>query len=482
MTQPVLETVRAPGPLYREVADRIARLIEGGAFRVGGRVPSVRALRRSQRVSLATALQAYRVLEDRGLIEARPQSGFYVRLPPGRLPLEPEESQPPVRARPVALGDLVARFQQAARDPACVGLGTALVHPGLLPIRALHRTLAAVGRHSPQLANSYDVAPGSLALRVQIARRAFASGCTLAPEDLIVTNGCQEALQLCLRAVARAGDTIGIESPTYFGLLQSLETLGLRACQLPTRAREGLCLEGLEARLDRCRIKAVLLMPNFGNPLGACLPDAKKQKLVRLLAARGVPLIEDDIYGELAFAPARPYTAKAYDRDGLVLLCSSFSKTLAPGYRIGWVAPGRYRHQVTRLKYLSSIGTASVLQLAVADFLAHGGFDHHLRRLRRACAEQVARTTDAVACHFPAGTKVTRPAGGYILWVQLPPHVDAVALFERAWAERISIAPGPLFAADGGFRNYLRLNCGLPWSDQVERAIARLGQLTAKRL
>jgi DNA-binding transcriptional MocR family regulator len=466
--------------LYRQVALRISELIEHGTLRPGERVPSVRKLSEQEEVSIATVMQAYRILESKGLIEARPQSGYYVRPRVWRPPAEPAKSEPSLRATRVSTTDLVRRVMEAARDSSLVGLGAALPSWSLLPTLQLSRTMAAVGRRSPQSANAYDVSPGNHPLRVQIARRAMEAGCTLAPDDVITTCGCQEALHLSLRAVAKPGDTVAIESPTYFGVLQIIQSLGLKACEIPTYPRHGICLDELEKRLDCCRIKACLFMLNYGNPLGSCMPDDKKERLVEMLAKRNLPLIEDDIYGELAFAADRPKTAKAFDREGLVLLCSSFCKTLAPGYRVGWVVPGRFRDEIQHLKYVTSMGTATLPQLAVADFLATGGFDHHLRKLRRVYADQVERVTHAITRFFPEGTKVTRPTGGYVLWVELPSNIDSVELFDRALREKISIVPGPIFSPKQGFRNFIRLSCGNQWSETIDKALFKLGQLITR--
>ena len=471
----------AQGNLYQRVALRISKLIEHGTLRPGERVPSVRKLSEQEEVSIATVMQAYRILENKGLIEARPQSGYYVKARIWHAPAEPEKSEPAPRATRVSTGDLVMRFMQAARDTSLVGLGAALPSLHLLPTLQLGRTMSSVARRSPHLANRYDVSPGANELRVQIARRAMEVGCTLAPDDIVITCGCQEALYLALRAVAEPGDTIAIESPTYFGVLQIMESLGLKACEIPTFPRHGVCLDELEKRLDGCRIKACLFMLNFSNPLGSCMPDEKKKKLVEILAERDIPLIEDDIYGELAFAPERPKVAKAFDRKGLVLFCNSFCKTLAPGYRVGWIVPGRFRDQIQHLKYVTSMGTATLPQLAVADFLANGGFDHHLRRLRRVYAEQVERITHAITKYFPEGTKVTRPSGGYVLWVQLPPKINSLELFHRALAEKISIAPGLIFSPAQKFQNFIRLSCG-SWSEATDKALLKLGQIIAKMM
>jgi DNA-binding transcriptional MocR family regulator len=378
-----------PSTLYDKLAAKISTLIERGTLRPGERVPSVRTLGRQNRVSVATAIQAYRVLENRGLLEARPQSGFFVRPRLLRYPALPTKTSPPSRPTRLENYESVRRcYLRIADDPSLINFGLALPDPALLPTRQLSRGMASLARRSPGLANVYDVAPGSPFLRAQIARRLIGAGCSLAPEDLVITSGCQEALSLALRAVAKEGDTIAIESPAYFGALGLLETLGMKVCEVPTFPIEGVCLDELATRLDRCRVKACLFMLNFSNPLGSCMPDEKKVRLVTMLAKRGIPLIEDDIFGDISFQPLRPKTAKAYDTTGIVLHCSSFCKSLAPGFRVGWIAPGKFKDRVEQIKRVTTVGNPTLPQLAVAEFLANENFDHHLRRLRRTPVNQ----------------------------------------------------------------------------------------------
>ena len=468
--------------LYKQVALRIAELIEHGTLRPGERIPSVRELSEREEVSIATVTQTYRVLESRGLIEARPQSGYYVRARLWSPPPEPGRSEPTRSATRVSVNELVMEVLKATHAPALVGFGAAMPSMQLLPALQFNRTMASVARRHPRQCNTCDIPPGNLNLRTQIARRAMESGCTLSPDEIVTTCGCQEALNLCLRAVAKPGDTIGIESPTYYGILQIIESLGMKACEIPTYPRDGVCLDELAKRLNSCRIKACVFSLNFSNPLGSCMPDQKKKQLVRLLAERAIPLIEDDLYGTLSHAPQRPKTAKAFDQEGLVLLCDSFTKTLAPGSRVGWTAPGRFKTLVEHLKFINTVGTPTLPQMAIAEFLANGGYDHHVRRLRRVYAEQVRLVTQAIAKYFPEGTKVTRPAGGYVLWVELAPQIRSLELFERAVAEKISIAPGPIFSAKQKFQNFIRLSCGTPWSEATDQALLKLGQLIARMM
>src|SRR6267154_2600203 len=466
--------------LYKQIALRISELIEHGTLRPGERVPSVRKCSEQQNVSIATVMQAYRLLEDRGVIEARPQSGYYVRAQRWSPPPEPSMSKPAPRAVEVQVSDLVMQVVTAGRDPSLIRLGASLPSPELFPVRELHRALSSVGRRSPLTAHSYDAPPGNQALRVQVARRAMEAGCTLAPDDIVTTVGVTEALNLCLRAVAKPGDVIAIETPTFFGVLHIIEALGMRVCEIPTFPRHGIGLEELERRLKCCRIKACVFMLNYSNPLGSCMPDEKKKKLVEMLSSRQIPLIEDDIYGNLTFGSTRPKSAKAFDTDGWVMLCDSFTKTLSPGSRVGWVAPGRFKARVEFLKFVNTSATASLPQMAIADFLQNGGYDHHLRKIRRLYAAQMQQMSEAITRYFPAGTKLTRPSGGMCLWVELRPDISALTLYHRAMAAGISIAPGPIFSAKQKFENFIRINCGNPWSDILENAVRKLGEIIAE--
>ena len=465
--------------LYDRVATRICELIERGTLRPGGRVPSIRKFSVQQQVSIATVTQAYRLLEARGLIEARPQSGYFVRARRWTLPPEPEVYRPRPQVNNVRVRDLVLQVVRSSFVPNMVRLGVAMPNAELFPTRELSRVMASVGRRAPQASHAYAPPKGDAGLRVQIALQAIEAGCALSPEDFIVTSGASEGLNLCLRAVTKPGDIVAIESPTFFGILQIIESLGLRACEIPTYPRQGIDLDELEHRLKHCRIKACLFTPNFSNPLGSCMPDERKQKLVELLTEREIPLIEDDVYGKLVFTGNRPKVCKAYDKEGWVMTCDSFSKTLAPGYRVGWVAAGRFREQVEFLKWTNSLATCSPPQLAMAQFLQSGGYENHVRKLSRTYAENVRRMTEIVGRCFPEGTKVSRPNGGMALWVELPQHIQGLQVYERALARRISIAPGPIFSVKRGFQNYIRLNFGNPWTAEIEQALVHLGQSIA---
>lgn len=463
--------------LYVRVAGAIEALIRSGVLRAGDRVPSVRRTSAQHGVSVTTVVQAYVALEDRGLIEARPKSGFFVRAQLRDQVPEPKASRPAIAATTVEFGSLQTKIFEAALLPEVVPFGAAYPGAENLPVVKLNRIMASVARREGAGAVGYDMPPGCEALRRQLAKRSLDWGTQLSPDDFITTCGGTEALALCLRAVTKPGDVVAVESPSYFGVLQQMEELGLKALEISMHPRDGMNLEALERALKRRRVAACLAVPNFNNPLGSLMPDEHKLRLIEILARYDIPLIEDDINGALAHSGPRPRVAQSFDRDGRVMLCGAFSKTIAPGYRIGWVAPGRYYAKVKALKLSSTLATASLPQMAIAEFVANGGYDHHLRRLRQNFAAQIRHTSEAISAAFPPDIKVTRPTGGFVLWVELPKKVSAFQLYERALAQKISIAPGPIFSASQAFENFIRINCGHPWSPRLERGIGTLGKL-----
>jgi len=463
-------------PLYEKVATEISGLIDQGTFRVGDRVPSIRQLSRRFDVSINTVMQAYALMEDRRLIEARPQSGYYVRA---RVPeiIEPEvPARQTIIPATVTISDLCQQVVRNMMNRDLLPLGSAIPHPRHLPVDKLNRMLASESRRFPDLSISYHMSLGSERLRIQIAQRSLIAGISAGPDEVLITSGCVEAVLLALRATCKTGDTIAVESPFYFNFLQLIAELGLKALEIPATPRDGISIEALRYAIDQNRIKACLLVPNFSNPLGSLMPEERKRELVELLARHEIPLIEDDIYGDLAFGNVRPSAAKSFDRKGLVIYCSSFSKTLAPGYRVGWAIAGRYQTTMERLKMMVNLATSSPPQLAIAEFLAAGGYDHHLRAIRRIYATNLSHMADAVVRYFPAGTRMTRPTGSFMLWVEMPEGCEAIQLYHQALRLGISIAPGPLFSLSDKYRNHVRLSSAL-WDEKVEQGIKTLGEL-----
>lgn len=469
--------------LYERVAAEVSELIERGTYRPGDRIPSIRELAQHRRVSINTVMEAYAQLENRRLVEVRPQSGYYVacRLPEPADAADPRSARESVVPASVALGREPLEVMRRLADPSLLPLGRGGPNLELLPADRLARMLASESRRFRDESVSYAGRNGLRRLRRQIAQRALAAGCRLGPDDLVVTSGCVEGVTLALQATCRPGDTVAVASPVYYTFLNSIQHLGLKVLEIPASARGGLSLPVLAYALKHHPVHACIAITNFNNPLGSVMSDGHKEELVRLLARRDIPLIEDDVYGDLGFGPRRPPSAQSFDEKGLVLHCSSFSKTLAPGYRVGWIAPGRFRERVQQLKMLFNIASASPTQLAIAEFLTSGGYDRHLRAVRRTYARNVAEMRAAVARWFPAGTRVSRPEGGFVLWVELPAPADAFAVFEEALKRRIGIAPGSMFTIGEGFRSCLRLSAAY-WSDRIAQAVRTVGVIAGEHL
>lgn len=463
---------------YEALAEELAQSIRTGVMRLGDRLPSVRQASTSRGVSASTVFEAYYLLEARGLIRARERSGYYVIAGAKSLPPEPDiSSRPAGESTAVDVSQLVFDVLESIKTRDIVPFGSAFPSPLLFPLPRLARSMASSVQVMDPWSTVDDLTPGNAGLRRQIALRYLADGLHLHTDEIVITNGALEALNLCLQAVARPGDSVIVESPTFYAALQALERIGLNAIEVPTHPREGVDLNALALALERHKPKACWLMTNFQNPLGSLMSDEKKQALVELLTSHDVPLIEDDVYGELYFGSKRPVSAKAFDTKGLVMHCSSFSKCLAPGYRVGWAAPGRYTQDVARLKLTTTLSASAPAQAALADYLAKGGYDKHLRQLRHALSVQQSAMVQAVVRHFPRGTKATRPNGGYFLWIELPGNVNTLEIHRQALSLGISIAPGPMFSAHRGFKNCLRLNYGHPWDTRAEAALTTLGRL-----
>lgn len=460
---------------YERVESKIEALIHKGMLRPGDRVPSVREICRREGVSKITAMQALSNLEAKSLVHARPRSGFFVqslsRLP---LPHSPEISAEPREPR---LSDDVARVFRDIQKPGTIPLGAGTPDAALLPTAEIARCVARAARlHATQF-GGYSMCDTDLPLRREIALRLSRHGGDVSPEEIVITNGCMDALNLSLRAVAKPGDTVLVETPTYFGLLQMIESLGMKAIGVPATCDEGIDLRTFERALKSHRIAASVLIPSFGNPHGANLSPERRQAVVDVSRKRGVPIIEDDIYGELGFGTEQPRPLKAINGSADVILCGSLSKSLSPALRVGWAIAGRHAENVRRLKWISSITTPHVTAFAAADYLRSGGFDRHLRALRKTLETQICRVSNAIARSFPQGTGLSRPSGGYFLWVELPWRIDSMKLRDAAIQHNISICPGPIFSLEGEFRHFLRLNCALRLDDRVTRAIETIGGL-----
>ena len=463
---------------YLRLARKIEAHISTGHYRAGEKLPSLRRMREKSGLSISTVQQAYMELENRGLIQAREKSGFYVRPQMGKILPPPASGTGPIRPHKVAINTLADMLQQSVGDSDMLPFGAAIPSPALLPHRQIAACMRSVTSHYQKGdLFGYGHPVGEPELRRQIAARAMPFSFVREGEEIIITNGCMHGIDLCLRTVARPGDIILVESPTFLCYLQLIEDLNMRVLEVPVDPRHGLDPENMEKILAEHDVRAALLNPNFHNPLGCLMSDERKRKLVTLMNDQGVPIIEDDIYGDLFFDDARPVPLKSYDQRGLVLYCSSFSKTLIPDLRVGWTMPGIYREKIKRLKFNVSIASPRFNQMVIAEFLAGGMYERHLRKMRASLRKQTTDTALAVERWFPDQTKISAARGGYTLWVQLPGHVDSLELCCRAAREKIAIFPGALCSGTNQYNSYIRLSCGYPFTDAMEAGIRRLSEL-----
>lgn len=468
--------------LYVSFAARIRAMIDEGVLRPGEKIFSVRQASQKYGLSISTVLRAYLWLEQEGVISSHPQSGYYV-TPRKRLQQKPASPlAKDINLSEVDASKLVLTTLKAIREFGTVPLGSPFPDPQLFPLRKLHQYEKALTDDAGEWGVLSDLPPGNELLRQQIARRYLANGMDISPDDIVITHGATEAITLCLQAVAKAGDTIALESPGYYALAHTVERLGMQVAEIRTDPESGIDLEALRTATEQGRIAAVILTSTFQNPLGFVMPAAKKQALVKLLAEQQIPLIEDDVYSELYFSDQPPLPAKAYDRDGMVLHCSSFSKSLAPGYRVGWTTAGRYRQEVERLMFLNSLSLPSAPQIAIAKFMQRDSFEQHLKQLRHTLRSNHVLMRNVIAQSFPAGTQLSTPQGGYVIWVNLPPALDALALYRAAIDNGITVAPGTIFSRKKELTHYIRLNFSHLWTLTIEQAVRDVGALAGEML
>ncbi|MFZ4835224.1 PLP-dependent aminotransferase family protein [Rouxiella sp. Mn2063] len=463
---------------YQQLAQTLRRQIDAQVWLPGDKLPSLRESCKQSGLSLMTVLQAYQLLESQGDIVSRPQSGYYV-APRQQVRRNHRTPQSLHTAEQIDVNDAIFDILKAAQDPDIVPLGSAFPDPTLFPQPRLARSLASAVRRMSAHSATANLPPGNEELRRCIAQRYAQQGIEVAPDEIVITSGAMESLGLSLQVLTEPGDWVAIESPAFYGALQAIERRQLKAVAIPTDAGEGINLDALEEALETYPIKACWLMANFQNPLGCSLSVEKKQRLVAILQQHNVALIEDDVYAELYFSADRPMPLKMSDHRQQILHCSSFSKCLAPGFRVGWVAAGQYAERIQRLQLMSTLSASVPVQLALADFLQQGGYDTHLRRIRRQLEQRQMAMYHAICSLFPVSVSVVLPDGGYFLWLDLGEQVDAVRLYQRALAKGVSIAPGTLFAVEDRYRHCIRLNTSFEWDSRCEQAIKLLAELVA---
>ncbi|GEC72875.1 DNA-binding transcriptional regulator, MocR family, contains an aminotransferase domain [Flavobacterium flevense] len=466
--------------LYLKIAGIIEDQIHIGSLKTAEKLPSIRTVQKIYGVSINTVKQAFLELESKSLIQSKPKSGYYVSktfhtklaLPSiSKLHLSDKEKTPE---------DLISKVFNTLTDKDFTQFSLGVTDKSMLPIAKLNKGVVKMLRHLEDSGTGYEPAQGNLNLRRNVAKWSFTWDGNLTPEDIVTTSGALNSLFYCLITVTNPGDTIAIESPVYFGILQMIKSLGLHIIELPTHPTTGIAIDDLKKVLPK--ISACCFVTNFNNPLGSCMPDENKKELVALLTQHNIPLIEDDLYGDLFFGASRPKPCKAFDEEGIVMWCGSVSKTLAPGYRVGWVAPGKFKDKMIRKKLLHTISNPPLFQEVIADFMEHGRYEHHLRSLRNTLYNNYLQFQLCIEKHFPENTKISKPQGGFVLWLELDPTIDTAVLFDIAIQQKIGFAPGRMFTQHDQYNNCMRLNFGIKWEEKVEKSLIKLGTLIKQQL
>lgn len=461
--------------LYESVAQKIISLIDQGILKIGDKLPSIRNLSKDLGVSINTVKESYLYLENNNYIESKPQSGFYVsfiRKDFNNNKLDPTKLDP----LKVSLCRIYSTQLEQGNCPPKAELAISSVDRTLWPLQKISNCFSETFKNNGYEALNYCIPPGYLPLREQIAIHSMRGGLKVNPDEIIITSGCTDGITLALMTICKPGDTIAFETPMYFNFIQACQEMGLNVIEIPNSREKGLSIETLKFVLEYHDLKAFVTIPNFNNPLGSMLSDSQKEELVKLLEEYDVPLIEDDIYSELYFTKSRPSTCKSFDITGNVILCSSFSKSLAPGLRVGWMIPGKYFERIEKKKILFNLGTSAIPQVALSYFLKEGGYERHLKKLRSSLINQIRDICEYITAVFPVGTRVIPPLGGLVIWIECPKWVDTIDLYDKVKEKGILFAPGAIFSLNDKYRNCLRINGGT-WNNEVRDAIDEMAKI-----
>jgi len=463
--------------LYRQLAEQFSADINAGTLATGAKMPSIRHVSKQRQLSINTVQKSYELLEAQGYIIVKAQSGFYVRARSSVLndsifgTFEPQvESIDKI----TLLNDIIS----ASSDRHRLALGTITLDTSLMPARMLQRSLIRAMRSQPNSGLAYSAVRGEPALQQAIVEHFSQDGIHINKEQLIITNGAMQALSLAILSISKPGDSIAVPTPCYSGQLLLLANLERNIIEIPSNS-QGIDLMMLEQVMAAGKVAGALLSACYQNPLGYSLSISDKSKIADWAAQYQCPVIEDDVFGECGYSTQRPAPIKSWDKQGYVIWCGSFSKTLAPGYRIGWCASGRFTQQLQRQLLSRSLAVNAPLQLALADFVNCGQYRRHLNSLRVQLAAQVDALYQSVSRHFPQDCRCSKPAGGYALWLQLPDHIDAFDIYQQALEKGINIVPGVVFSADQKYQNCLRLNAGNPWSEDLDLGVKALANLVS---
>lgn len=433
------------------------------------------------KASVYTVQQAYQLLEDERVLEVKDRSGYFVsskKQSHNKKELNfVEKSFTP---NLVNINQFASVFFQKLEDDSVTNLATSYPKSDFLPVRQIKKiSQNLVREHIPEFLEG-KFSSGEPVLKKTIARRLGERGTSVNQSQVLITNGCLDAINLCLRAITKPGDTVAIESPAFVGHLRSIEALGLKAIEIPAHPSTGMSIEAFEKAIAKWPIKALTITPSFNNPLGSNMPVENRRKLVEICTKHDIPIVEDDSLGELYFGKNPTPTLKSFDQNEIVLYCGSASKTIAPGLRVGWVIPGRYFNKVSFLKSFTNVSVAPLIQNIVGEFLSSGASQRHFRQIRQSLKNQKDLFLFSIFNHFPDGTAVSNPEGGLALWIKLSENISAAEFCERALHHQIGVVPGNFFSSSSSFDNYIRISYGIKWSEKVNASLKQLGKLATE--
>lgn len=462
---------------YEKIIDYIQSAINKGVLKFNGKLPSLRKISTEFDCAISVAMQAYTELEVRGRIYAVEKSGFFVSEQSKHNIPSPQKEKHKLESEISKSNNLTKMVIDLSINKSVVNFGAGVPDQAILPINRLKKSFIKISKEQPQLLSQYSCVNGFEKLRQELAYLMLNKGVNVSSEELIITNGCSEAVAIAIKAVTSAGDTIAIESPVFFGIINILEQLERKVIELPTSPDKGIDLVTLEQLIKNKKVSACIITATFQNPLGHIMPQASKRKLVDLAARYNIPIIEDDLYGECSFNNKNYHPLKYYDYADIVLYCSSFSKTLSPGSRIGWLIPSQYKLQCESIKIAETFGGPVIVQAAMADFLHENGYEYHIKRLRKFISVQTHQVKQFILKYFPSDIKVTNPQGGYFLWIELNKNINTMELFHEAIKNNISIIPGPVFSTSNKYNNCFRISCGSPITEKIEHGIKKLAKM-----
>lgn len=462
--------------LYQNIVDYFIDNIEKGSILPGEKLPSLRKISDQFDVSLSTAVEAYRKLELFGYVQVKDRSGYSARFPSqSEHVLKPSKKFRPKVCEIEHIDEIIELMDQTLdSETAPFGVGVPAIDR--FPNKMVNKYLVQTIKHYPDASSTYVFGAGLEDLRTEVAKWIRPWTGVVTASNIVITNGCLEAINLALAAECEAGDIVAIESPCYFGLLHAIHHHGLKALEVKTDPDQGIDPESLESLAKSKKIKALISTPNAQNPLGFSMSDERKKQILAICKKYGIRLIEDDLYGELSFEKKRPRSYKYFDKDGVVTHCTSFSKFLGPGLRIGWVIPAKETQKYIRQKLSLNLATHSLTQFAVANILRNENLLIYGQKLGEYYEKNLNIYANVLKKELGEKLSLSQPTGSYFLWARVQ-DLDATHAFQKAKKLKISFTPGPLFSANRQYQNYLRINCAHEYNEKRHQQLISLAKL-----